>query len=90
MIPKLPSELAAAIDANGQKPFEVEHPNTHATYFVVDGETHRQAMEALRRQRQQDDLNAIAEGIEQMERGEGIPIAEARERSKQRILSRDS
>lgn len=89
MTPKLPNELASAVDANGQKPVEVEHPNTHATYFVVEGETHRQAMDALRRQRQQEDHDAIQEAIDQMEAGEGIPLEEARKQSRERLLSRE-
>ena len=89
MIPKLTNELAKAVDASGQEPVEVLHPNTNQTYFVVDSETHRQAMDALRRQRQQEDHATIAEGIAQMEAGEGVALEEAREQSRQRLLSRD-
>lgn len=82
MTPKLPNELADAVDASGQMPVEVEHPNTHATYFVVEGETHRQAMDALRRQKDRD---AIQEGIDQMEAGEGVPLDKAFERVGQKL-----
>ena len=74
MIPKLSQELAEALTASGDEPLEVVNPNDNRTYFVVDGETHRQAMQALRRQH---DRAAIAEGIAQMEAGEGTPIEDA-------------
>jgi len=88
MTPKLDKDLTAAVDASGRKPVEVVHPSTNQTYFVVDGETLRQAMEALRRQHQQEDDDAIAEGIAQMEAGEGISLEEARELSRLRLLAR--
>ncbi len=74
MIPKLSQELAEALTASGDEPLEVVNPNDNRTYVVVDGETHRQAMQALRRQQ---DREAIAEGIAQMEAGEGTPIEDA-------------
>ena len=43
-------------------------------YMLIDGETHRQAMEALQRQQDRD---AIAEGLSQMESGQGKPLDEA-------------
>lgn len=44
-------------------------------YFLVDSEIHQRAMHALK---QQQDLEAIREGVRQMEAGGGTPIAEAR------------
>ena len=82
MIPKLSKELAEALNASGEEPLEVVNPNDNRTYFVVDGETHRQAMEALRRQH---DREAIAERIAQMEAGEGIPIEDAFEEVRERL-----
>lgn len=70
MIPKLPKELASALHANGPDGLEVIDPTTNRVYMIVDGETYRQAMIALRRQK---DCNAIAEGLTQMEAGEGKP-----------------
>lgn len=74
MTPKLSKDLADALNATGNGELEVINPNDNRVYFVVDGETHRQAMDALRRQRDRD---AIANGIAQMEAGEGIPLEEA-------------
>jgi hypothetical protein len=74
MVAKLTKELAAALDATGECELEVVDPQTHRTYFLVDGETHRRAMEALRRQR---DHEAIAQGLAQLEEGQGRPLDQA-------------
>lgn len=74
MIAKLTKELAAALNATGECELEVVDPETQRTYFLVDGETHRLAMEALRRQHDRD---AIAEGLVQMEGGQGKPLDQA-------------
>ena len=52
---------------------ETVDPETGRKYFIVEGETHRQAMQALQRQQNYD---AIAEGIAQMEASEGQPLEE--------------
>ena len=82
MAPKLPQELADALHAAGNGALEVVNPNDNRVYFVVDEETHRQAMDALRRQR---DREAIANGIAQMEAGEGISLKEAIEAIRARL-----
>jgi hypothetical protein len=79
MTPKLNKELSEALRAtsgNEQDAVELEvvDPDTQRTYFLVDGETHRRAMEALRRQRDRD---AIAAGLDQMEAGQGKPLDQA-------------
>lgn len=60
MIMKLTKELADALNATGNTELEVVDPDTQRTYFLVDSETHRRAMDALRRLQ---DCNAIAQGI---------------------------
>jgi len=70
----LNKELAAALHATGDRELELVDPETQRTYVLVDSETHRRAMEALRRQQDRD---AIAEGIAQMESGQGRPLDEA-------------
>ena len=82
---KLTKELRDALNADGINSLEVEDPDSDRTYVVVEAETYRQAMEALRRQQDRD---AIAKGLFQMEAGEGIPLAEAREQTRQHLLSR--
>lgn len=78
MTAKLTKELAAALHAalhaTGESELEVVDPDTQRMYFVVDADIHRQAMDALRRQQDRD---AIAQGIAEMEAGEGTPLDEA-------------
>ncbi len=83
---KLTQELSAALHARGEGGLEVIDPTTQQTYFLVDGETHRRAMEALRRQQERD---AIAQGLAEMEAGDALPIQEARKRSRDRLLTRE-
>ena len=64
-------ELAAALHAIGENELEVVDPVTQRTYFLIDSETHRIAMEALRRQQDRD---AIVEGLAQLEAGLGKPL----------------
>ena len=85
MTAKLTKELTAALHATGESELEVVDPETSRLYFIVDGETHRQAMDALRRQQNHD---AIAHGIAEMEAGEGISVAEARKLTRERLLAR--
>lgn len=74
MTAKLNKELAAALHATGNNELEVVDPETQRTYVLVDSEIHRQAMNALNRQQDRD---AIAEGLMQMELGQGKPLDQA-------------
>jgi len=74
MIAKLNKELTDALHASNERGLEVVDPETNRTYMIIDSETHRQAMEALRRQR---DHEAIAQGIAEMEAGGGKPLDQA-------------
>lgn len=74
MTAKLTKELAAALHATGESELEVIDPDTQRLYFVVDADIHRQAMDALRRQQDRD---ATAQGIAEMEAGEGTSLDEA-------------
>lgn len=74
MTPKLTDEQRQAIRAGGGQPVPVEDEQTHTVYVLIDQETHRRAVEALR---QQEDLDAIQAGINAMEAGRTIPLAEA-------------
>jgi hypothetical protein len=86
MTAKLTKELAAALHATGDNELEIVDPDTQRTYILVDSDTHRRAMEALRRQQDRD---AIAQGIAEMEAGEGMPVDEARKLTRERLLARD-
>ena len=85
MTAKLTKELAAALHATGDHELEVVDPDTSRVYFIVESEMHRQAMDALRRQQDRD---AIAQGIAEMETGQGIPLADARKLTRDRLLAR--
>jgi hypothetical protein len=86
MTAKLTKELAAALHATGDSELEVVDPETERTYFLVDSDTHRQAMEALRRQQDRD---AIAQGVAELEAGEGISVEDARKLARERLLARE-
>jgi len=85
MIAKLSKELSDALHASQEGGLEVVDPETNRTYTLVDSETYRHAMEALRRQQ---DHEAIARGIAEMEAGGGIPLEEARRLTRERLLAR--
>jgi|GEM_PF-645817 hypothetical protein len=74
MTAKLSKELADALLATGESELELVDPDTQQTYFLVEGEMHRRATEALRRQQ---DQHAIAQGLAQMEAGQGKPLDQA-------------
>ncbi|MCA9123955.1 hypothetical protein H6770_01050 [Candidatus Peribacteria bacterium] len=82
MTAKLSKELSDALQASGTSEVEAVDPSSGRVYFIVDSETHRQAMDALR---QRQDREAIAEGIAQMEAGEGKPLDEAFEDMRGRL-----
>jgi predicted transcriptional regulator len=86
MTAKLTKELTAALQASGESGLEVVDPQTQRTYVVIDAAIHRQAMEALRRQQNRD---AIAQGIAEMEAGEEIPVEQARHLARERLLARE-
>ena len=86
MTAKLTKELAAALSASGESELEVVDPDTQRRYFLVDSETHRRAMDALRRQQNHE---SIAQGIAEMEASEGIPVEEARQLTRERLLARE-
>ena len=60
-------------------------PDTERTYFLVDGDIHRRAMDALRRQQDHD---AIAQGIAELESGEGLSVENARKLTQERLTAR--
>ncbi|MCA9079998.1 MAG: hypothetical protein KDA58_05535 [Planctomycetaceae bacterium] len=84
MSPQLPPDIAEALHANPGD-CRVIDPSTQRVYVLVDDETHRRAMRALR---EQEDFAAIQEGIAQMERGETLSLEEARRLTEERLLAR--
>jgi predicted transcriptional regulator len=81
MTPKVTDEIRQALQhSNG--PIRIEDEQTHQVYVVVDNDTHERAMQALRKQ---EDIDAIQAGIDAMEAGRTIPLAEADERIRQEL-----
>ena len=79
MTARLSQELADALHASGAGELEVIDPTTNRVYVVVDNQTHQAAL------RRQQDHDAIAEGIAQMEAGQGKPLDEAFEGMRERL-----
>jgi hypothetical protein len=86
MIAKLTKELVAALQATGASELEVVDPETERTYFLVDSDTHRRAMEALHRQQDRD---AIALGVAELQGGDGTSVDNARRLTRERLLARE-
>jgi hypothetical protein len=65
---------------------EVVAPETLRVYVFVDENVHREAMEALR---SQQDLQAIEQGLAELEAGSGMSIDESRRLTRERLLARE-
>ncbi len=61
-------------------PLALVDPRTHRVYVLVDQGVHQQAMEALRRQRD-DDAAAIQQGLDDMHAGRGMTLEESHART---------
>ncbi len=59
-----------------------EDEQSQRVYIIMEEAIHTKAMDALRRQ---DDLNAIAEGVADMQAGRGMPVVEADEHLRKRL-----
>ena len=73
MTARLSKEITDALHIAGRGEVEAVDPETGRVYIVVESEVHRQAMEALERQRDRD---SIAQGIADMEAGRTKPVQE--------------
>jgi hypothetical protein len=78
----LSPDLAKALHAAGDEPLPVIDPSSQNVYFVVDEQTHRKAMAALR---QREDLEAIQAGIDDMKAGRSAPLAESFDRIEKQL-----
>lgn len=58
---QLPSNITEAIRSGKTADLRFVDPDTQKVYFLLDVETHRKAMEAMR---QQGNWDAIQEGVE--------------------------
>jgi hypothetical protein len=71
---RITDEQRQALSAHQGSPVPAEDDQTHRRYFIYSEDLHEQAMQALR---EREDYASIARGIQQMEAGEGRPLAEA-------------
>ncbi len=72
MTPKLSQELADALQASGEHSLVVTDAQNRI-YYLMDEELHQRAMQAM----QQQNRDAIAEGLSDMESGRTQPLDEA-------------
>jgi len=82
MNPKLTEEMRAALKQQPGGPVRVEDEETHEVYVIIDDQTHKRAMEALR---QQEDLAAIQGGIDDMEAERVVPFEEVDARIRNKL-----
>ena len=68
---QLTDEMSEALRQSGEAELELVDPATSRRFRLVDADVHRRAMEALR---QQEDRDAIACGIAEMNAGLGQPL----------------
>ena len=73
MIQKLPTNLREAMGQQPNELLRLEDDQTQTVYVVVEEQTHQKAMQALR---EQEDWNAIRQGLKEREEGLGKPLAE--------------
>ena len=71
---KLNDDLQRAVDAVSPQPLRAEHEPSHKVYFIYNEEMHERASMALQ---EQNDLDAIQAGLDDMEAGRVTPVAEA-------------
>jgi len=71
---RITDEQRRALAARQDQPVPAEDDQTHKVYFIYTEDLHERAMRAMQ---EQEDHASIARGIEQMEAGEGRPLAEA-------------
>ena len=81
MILSLPKEITDELHATCGE-LRLTDPSTDRVYVLIDDETHRRAMHALKLQ---EDWEAILEGAAQADRGETMSVDEARARLKRQV-----
>ena len=82
MTVELTKELAAALHTTEDHELELIDPETRQRYVLVASEAHLRAMQALRRQH---DIEAIKQGIRELEAGLGKPVGRAFAEIRQRL-----
>jgi predicted transcriptional regulator len=81
MTPKLSQEQRDAIRQHGG-PVEVEDDETRKVYVIIEGDLHQRAMQALD---EHDARRAIRTGIDDLEAGRVVPLAEVDARLRKKL-----
>ncbi len=81
MILSLPKVIADELHASSGE-LRLTDPSTDRVYVLIDDETHRRAMHALKLQ---EDWEAVQEGAAQADRGETMSVDEARAKLKRQV-----
>ena len=80
---QLTTEQSDALNQSGD-PLSLVDPRTHRVYVLVDQRIHQQAMDALQRQRDEDEA-AIRQGLDEMHTGRGMSLDESRARTSEAL-----
>ena len=80
---QLTTEQSDALNQSGD-PLSLVDPKTHRVYVLVDQCVHQQAMDALQRQRDEDEA-AIRQGLDDMHTGRGMSLDESRARTSEAL-----
>ena len=78
MIAKLTDELRNALEQQPERPLEIEDEQTNNVYVLLDANLFYQLL-------QKEDVASIRRGIEQMEAGQGRPLADADEEMRRKL-----
>lgn len=81
MISYLTPEQASALQASGNAPMQIVDPATRRVYYVIDSGL-------LAELERRSDLNAIREGVTDMQAGRSVPIDQARTTDRAVLLER--
>ena len=80
---QLTPEQSDSLNQSGD-PLSFVDPRTHKVYVLVDQTVHQQAMDALQRQRDEDEA-AIQQGLDDMHAGRGMSLDESRARTSEAL-----
>ena len=81
MISYLTPEQASALHAGGDAPMQIVDPTTRRVYYVIDSGL-------LAELERRSDLNAIREGVADMQEGRSVPIDQAKTKDRATLLER--
>jgi predicted transcriptional regulator len=81
MITYLTPDQASALQAGGNAPMQIVDPTTRRVYYVIDSGL-------LAEMERRSDLDAIREGVADMQAGRSVPIDQARTTDRAMLVER--